>query len=90
MRGRVKFFNTKRGFGFVRGENEKDSFIHFSNINMDGSRILQTNDLVEYEEVRDVKGQKAINLKLINEVTPNGLTQEISNGTKTKGTKIYS
>ena len=65
MRGKVKFFHRKKGYGFVAGENGKDAFVHYSNINMEGSRFLETGNIVEYDEAPDDKGQKAVNLKLV-------------------------
>ena len=49
MRGTVKWFNYKKGYGFITGEDGKEVFVHYSSIQMDGRKILQTDDLVEYE-----------------------------------------
>ena len=65
MKGTIKFFHRKKGYGFVAGEDGKDAFVHFSNIAMEGSRIFETGDKVEYEEIKDDKGLRAINLKLV-------------------------
>jgi len=65
MRGTMRFFYRKKGYGFIRGDDGKDAFVHLSNIAMAGSRILETGDKVEYEEEKDDKGVRAINLKLV-------------------------
>ena len=62
--GTVKFFHRKKGYGFVAGENGKDAFIHYSNIAMEGSRFLETGDIVEYEELQgDSEGMTLTDLK---------------------------
>lgn len=64
MKGIVKWFNDKKGYGFIKcEENEKDIYIHFSDINKNGYRTLYKNDLVEFDY--DKKKNKAINLKVI-------------------------
>lgn len=61
--GRVKWFNEKKGFGFIEQDNGADVFVHYSNIEGDGFRTLHENDEVEFElEDRD-KGPKAIHVK---------------------------
>ena len=64
MKGTVRFFHRKKGYGFVAGENG-DAFIHYSNIAMDGNRFLETGDIVEYEEVMGDKGMMALNVKKV-------------------------
>lgn len=50
MRGRVKFFNSGKGWGFITdAENDKEIFFHQSNIQMSGYRTLDEGDLVDYE-----------------------------------------
>jgi len=63
MIGKVKFFNPKRGYGFIIGEGNKEFFVHFSAIKEDGTRILKSADEVEFEEGFDRKGPIAINVK---------------------------
>lgn len=48
MRGTVKFFNTQKGWGFISTE-EKDVFVHHTQIRMDGFRMLDEGDIVEFE-----------------------------------------
>lgn len=48
-RGRVKWFNDVRGYGFIEQETGGDVFVHFAGIDMDGYRTLSEGQLVEYE-----------------------------------------
>lgn len=65
MQGTVKWFNAKRGYGFIVGENGKDIFIHFTDIQAEGFKTLNDGDIVEYELVNAEKGLKAVNIKKI-------------------------
>lgn len=59
-KGTVKWFNDKKGFGFiVDPETTEDIFVHFSAIASDGYRTLKDGDLVEYELEQDQKGSRA-------------------------------
>ena len=59
MRGRVKWFNPVKGFGFIEGENGKDVFVHFSAIQMDGFKTLEEGQEVEFEIVEGERGPQA-------------------------------
>ncbi len=62
-RGTVKWFNEKKGFGFIVDPAvPTDIFVHFSAINADGFRTLTEGDQVAYELYRDDKGAKARNV----------------------------
>ena len=62
-RGTVKWFNEKKGFGFIVDPNVgSDIFVHFSAIQVDGFKTLQEGDLVAYELYTDEKGAKARNV----------------------------
>ena len=62
-RGTVKWFNEKKGFGFiVDPEIPTDIFVHFSVIQSDGYKTLSEGDMVEYELYKDDKGAKARNV----------------------------
>ncbi len=61
-RGKVKWFNDKKGFGFISQEGGRDVFVHFSNIQGEGYKSLAEGQEVEFE-VRDTeKGPQAINV----------------------------
>ncbi len=57
--GRVKWFDPKKGFGFIIGPNEQDVFVHYSQISGDGFRSLKDGEEVEYELVEGDKGLQA-------------------------------
>ncbi|MEI6492105.1 MAG: cold shock domain-containing protein [Verrucomicrobiota bacterium] len=62
-KGTVKWFNDKKGFGFiVDPETSEDIFVHFSAIASNGYRSLKEGDAVEYEVDRDQKGSRAKNV----------------------------
>jgi CspA family cold shock protein len=64
-RGTVKWFNEKKGFGFIAQEGGgPDVFVHFSAIQIDGFKTLQEGQAVEYELVDSDKGAKAQNVRL--------------------------
>ena len=63
MEGTVKFFNRKKGFGFVSGEDGKDYFIHFSALKMPG--FLRDNDKVSFDPAEGERGLKAENVELL-------------------------
>ena len=65
--GTVKFFNTEKGFGFIKPDDgDKDIFVHVSAVQSSGLTTLNENDRVEFETEPDRrgKGPKAIELRL--------------------------
>lgn len=60
--GKVKWFDAKKGFGFIEQENGEDVFVHFSNIAGDGFRSLEDGDAVTFEIVQGAKGLQAQNV----------------------------
>jgi CspA family cold shock protein len=62
--GVVKWFNNAKGYGFVTPDNgEKDIFVHFSAIEMDGYRTLKEGDRVEFEIGEGPKGLHALKIQ---------------------------
>ncbi len=61
MKGKIKWYNSRKGYGFIEGEDKKDIFVHRDSI-PDGT-ILNEGDQVEYEIEDSDKGPKAINVK---------------------------
>ena len=62
-KGKVRWFNNKKGYGFIQKDSDgKDIFIHYSAITMDGYKTLKTNDAVEFEVVQGEKGPQAANV----------------------------
>ncbi|MDZ4711852.1 MAG: cold-shock protein [bacterium] len=67
MTGKVKWFDAKKGFGFLVTSDGKDVFVHFSSIASDQSyKTLNEGDEVEFELTEDKKGLKASDVKIIN------------------------
>lgn len=60
--GKVKWFNAKKGYGFICDEDGADVFVHFSALNMEGFKVLEDGDTVEYEVVDGEKGPQAANV----------------------------
>jgi cold shock protein len=66
FKGMVKWFNGKKGFGFIeREDKEKDAFVHASAVKAAGMRFLNEGDKLEFEMEEGPKGPSAINLKKI-------------------------
>lgn len=61
--GSVKWFDSKKGFGFIVGPEGEDVFVHFSSIEGEGFRALKDGEPVEYEVVRGEKGLSAQKVK---------------------------
>ena len=62
MKGTVKWFNAKKGFGFISDETGNDVFVHFSALQMDGFKVLDEGDEVEFEVIDGEKGPQAANV----------------------------
>ncbi|MCH8012367.1 MAG: cold shock domain-containing protein [Candidatus Marinimicrobia bacterium] len=63
--GTVKWFNDKKGFGFINREEGTDLFVHQTSIEGDGFRTLKENDKVEFEVVSTQKGQAAAKVTVV-------------------------
>ena len=48
-KGTVKWFNDKKGYGFITDENGNDVFVHFSGLNMEGFKTLSEGQTVEFD-----------------------------------------
>lgn len=57
MKGSVKWFNAKRGYGFIVDEDGIDYFVHYSEIQVDGFKTLRTNTAVTFSVDEDEKGR---------------------------------
>jgi len=58
--GKVKWFDSKKGFGFLLDPNGKDVFVHYTAIEGDGFRTLKRGEDVEFEVIEDEKGMHAL------------------------------
>lgn len=63
MKGKVKWFDVKKGYGFILNEEGKDVFVHFSVIHAEGFRVLKDGEEVEYEASAGPKGLLATSVK---------------------------
>ena len=63
VKGTVKWFNEKKGYGFLSQENGNDVFVHYTSIKADGFKTLKEGDSVEFEVQDGPKGPQAINVK---------------------------
>jgi len=63
QKGKVKWFNADKGFGFITGNDGKDVFVHFKSIVGDGYRSLEDGQEVEYEVEETEKGLQARNVQ---------------------------
>jgi CspA family cold shock protein len=68
-RGKVKWFNDSKGFGFISRENGPDVFVHHSAIQSDGFRTLAEDQEVEFEVVQGQKGPQAQNVTKLYSLT---------------------
>jgi len=64
-KGTVKWFDPKKGFGFVINDQGEDVFVHYTSINGEGFRCLRNGQIVEYEEISSQKGLQGRNVQVI-------------------------
>ncbi len=67
-KGTVKWFDVKKGFGFIQQEDGSDVFVHYSNISGSGFKVLEDGESVEFEGVGGNKGLQAQNVLKTQEV----------------------
>lgn len=65
MRGKVKWFNPEKGYGFINTENGEDIFVHFTAIDMEGYKTLAEGQLVEFDIIKGDKGNQAVNVRRV-------------------------
>ena len=63
--GVVKWFNDKKGYGFIQGDDGVDVFVHFSAIQGGGFRTLREGQRVEFDVIEGDKGPKAANVHVL-------------------------
>ena len=64
LKGKVKWFNATKGFGFITGEDGQDIFVHYSQIVKEGYKSLEEGQEVTYEITQGAKGPQASNVKV--------------------------
>ena len=67
-KGIVKWFDVKKGFGFIQQEDGSEVFVHYSNISGSGFKVLEDGESVEFEVVEGNKGLQAQNVVKTQEV----------------------
>ena len=60
--GKVKWFNSKKGFGFIEQQEGKDVFVHYSSISMDGYKTLSEGEYVIFDIIEGERGPSAKNV----------------------------
>lgn len=68
MKGKVKWFNNEKGYGFIEYKENEDIFVHYEAIQQTGYRKLETGENVEFELIETEKGLQAVNVKSLDKV----------------------
>jgi CspA family cold shock protein len=63
MEGIVKWFNARKGYGFIKGDDGTEYFVHYSGL--DGGKFVRENDKVSFEPADTDKGKQAQKVKLL-------------------------
>lgn len=61
--GVVKWFNAQKGYGFITGADNKDVFVHHSDISGEGFKVLEEGDAVSYDLIEGCKGMQAVHVQ---------------------------
>lgn len=67
VRGRVKWFNNEKGYGFIEYPDKEDIFVHYSAINQSGYKTLMEGQCVEFTLLDTSKGYQATNVSVVND-----------------------
>lgn len=66
MKGTVKWYNSEKGFGFIKGEDDQEHFVHYSKLPQGQSNIREEDNLqVEFDSVKTDRGLQAENVKFV-------------------------
>ncbi len=64
-KGKVKWFNEQKGYGFIQTEEGDDCFVHFSEIQVDGFKTLHEGQMVEFTITQGRKGPQATQVQVL-------------------------
>ena len=69
IRGKVKWFNNEKGFGFIEYNEKEDIFVHYSSILSEGYKTLVEGQYVEFDLLETSKGYQALDVMVLKETT---------------------
>ncbi len=69
LRGKVKWFNNVKGYGFIEYENLEDIFVHYSAISKEGYKTLKEGELVDFKLIETSKGLQAVDVSEVEMTT---------------------
>lgn len=69
MKGKVKWFNNEKGYGFIEYTDKEDIFVHYSAIRQDGYKTLEEGQLVEFKLLETGKGLQALDVVVSKELS---------------------
>ena len=69
MKGRVKWFNNEKGYGFIEYTEKEDIFVHYSAIRQEGYKTLSEGQIVEFKLLETDKGLQALDVVVVKELT---------------------
>jgi CspA family cold shock protein len=64
MQGKVKWFSSEKGYGFIQRDNGADVFVHFSAIQSEGFKTLSEGQAVDFEVIEGSRGPQAANVQV--------------------------
>ncbi len=83
--GRVKWFSSEKGYGFIERDGAEDVFVHHSQITMEGFRTLDAGERVEFDIVAGERGPKARDVHRLDAEAADGRPAGRSNGSVSEG-----
>ncbi|MDD3241183.1 MAG: cold shock domain-containing protein [Bacilli bacterium] len=68
MKGVVKWFDNSLGYGFIETKYGEQIYVHYSNINMEGYKEINSGDAVIFDVIETKKGPSAVNINIVKSV----------------------